>query len=130
MMDEFGQKLTALEAKHQQKIAELLAKIKYAKNNQQQQPATANCQTPDSDCVVVDMDMDMEESPASLIPPPPIAPNLVPFHSAVRATSTCTCNIEIRKRNSPKHERSNTADMPNVNQMLIVVQNLEQIYRE
>jgi hypothetical protein len=70
-----GQKLTALEAKHQLEIAELSTKIKYAKNNQ--------CQTPDSDCVVVDIDME-EESPAALIPPPPIPPNLVPSHSAVK----------------------------------------------
>jgi hypothetical protein len=85
MMDAFGQKLAALEAKHQQEIARLSAKLlsktqkKYAKRNQQQQQrATVNCQTPDSDCVVVDME---ESSP--LIPPPPIPPNLVACHSAV-----------------------------------------------
>jgi hypothetical protein len=111
MMDEFGQRLTALEAKHQQETAGYpISKklIRFVKRQQQQKQLTmTNAKIRDS--VVGNLSESQQQGTSNnsneiqhgivenrqqatmgvaasfaLIPPPPIARNLAACHSAVR----------------------------------------------
>jgi hypothetical protein len=107
-MDEFGQRLTALEAKHQQETAgyPISKKLIRFVKRQQQQLKMKNAKIPDS--VVVNMPESQQQGTSNnsneiqhrivenrqqatmgaaasftLIPPPPVVPNLAACHSAV-----------------------------------------------
>jgi hypothetical protein len=109
MMDEFDKRLTALEAKHQQETAGYPISKKLIRFVKRQQQTMTNAKIPDS--VVANMPESQQQGTSNnsneiqygivdnrqqatmaaaasftLIPPPPITPNLAACHSAVRTT--------------------------------------------